>query len=150
MQNDIAPPPTESKPEESVHIGPDQSPKVDASSPQTSNEAPVISQTQKDEIISKPIPNNLAHEQVAPPKKSSLPLGVIIAAIIVCVGLIGLSIYMAVDESKNISKLEEVKPPTSASVVNPPDVQGAIDFGNKLEEQSGDLSADLTDQSLGL
>jgi hypothetical protein len=84
-------------------------------------------------------------------KKRSVPKGVLVVAALICAGLVGLSIYLTVGQSKELDKL--AKTPTNQSAANTKptaDVQGAITESDALPDVEGDPSADLTDQSLGL
>lgn len=89
-----------------------------------------------------------------PKAKSNTPKGVITAACIVCLSLVGLSVYMAMGESKN---LESAKKPAasqqSAATAEQnvqPDVQGAIDEIDALPDAPEDESSELSDEALGL
>jgi hypothetical protein len=84
-------------------------------------------------------------------KKRSAPKGVMAVAALICAGLVGLSLYLTIGQSKELDKLAKTPSSEQATDTKPTaDVQGAITEADTLPDVEGDPSADLTDQSLGL
>lgn len=155
MQNDIVSPPTKPKTEDAA---PHADTSLESSKKSETPSTQTPAKTATIDSVAAPTPNehiqpNTVTEKPAK-KKSNLPIGVIAIAILICVGLIGLSVYLAVNESKNTSKIDKLQAP--AAVTNKPattaqpDVQGAIEQTDKLPDGTDDTSTELTDQSLGL
>lgn len=92
-------------------------------------------------------------QQVPPKKKSDKPTGVIVAAIVLCLGLAGIAIYGGLSGSETkTAKPEAVQQQAGNSESNSAnaDVDSAVADSDGLQGDVPDLEPEVTDQALGL
>jgi len=140
-------------------------PSVAQAPPQPSPQQPTISDvqttSQSDPAPTLPTQPELPQNQqnadqppveVAPKKRSTKPVGIIIVAVIVCLALAGGVIYATLQKNKSGSKKatssQSATTQTQPATASPDDVDGAINQTNDLQDQGN--SSELSDQNLGL
>ena len=153
MQNDIvrrpSPQPEDRRPQP-VQQPVQQQPVVQQQQPAA---APAAAQTpaattQPADNIASPAINN------EPKHKSNSPTKIIVAAVIICLLLVGAAVYLTMNQSKTdpvINKVNEITTTApSQSAASNTSVDSVVEQANGLSEDTADPSADLSDQALGL
>lgn len=159
MQNDIVRQPPKTSGE--VAIRPVQPPQQRTAVPQTvqdvipaSDDSGVRSQPGIAPTAEQAEPAGTNSERQATParvrNKSAKPIGIILAAVVVCGGLVGTAIYAGVQSTDSGNDKNATNQPAVATTDDTvKEAEGAIGDTDNLQN-SEDLSAELSDATLGL
>lgn len=167
MQNDIVRQPPQPE-ETSIPVTPpatavgESPPKpIDVITPAEPASEPVIAKQDEKPAPSLEQPTAEQAKVDAPPvihKKSTKPIGIIVAAAVVFTGLAGMAVYAGLQSDSGAqttaSKPAQVQSPASQAAAPTDDTvkeaDQAITEASSLQDPGQDVSSDLSDQSLGL
>ncbi len=139
--------------ETTEHVSDEEAPNVDSSE---ASETPAAAEEVPDTT---PETSETEHPAADKPpevvKKSTKPIGVIVAAVVVCSGLIGGAIYAGTQTGKNkTTSTKAAQSATQAAIATTggaaQEINDAINDTNNLQDPAQDLNNDLSDASLGL
>lgn len=159
MQNDIVrqpQPPVAEVPQNSVDAvrsQPGEEPRpasvqIDTPGGNSDSDAQAAKETSHQEQANAAEPATVKH-------KSTKPIGVIVAAVLICTGLTGGAIYGGLQNSGKGGNQVATQNGAGQSTAAPADdtaseVDAAINDTNSLQDTAQDLSTDMSDASLGL